>query len=847
MEVLLSYNVGLSSINIARDLSGNYYYLVDDIDPEKYETVAKLVSKALEHVNPRRSAGIYDIVRAVLTYLKNYDPELVAYVVSRELKYKKLQVLLDDPYVEDVSIVGTGPVWVRHKYVLEKDPSADYIETNIVITTYEEFMNYMELIAERSGRVVNKRAPIMDFTLPEDDGGHRVHIVLPDVAHSTGEIVIRKKLYHGSIDLDSLVKAGMVPGPVAELIKLVVRRGGSIVILGPPGSGKTTLLKAVLYSVIPRFWKIAIIEDTPEVDIPKGASWVKYTVPTDVWGSDRGVDQMTLAKAALRASVSRFLVIGETRGAEARVLAQAMNMGLGGLCLPEDQLVLANVDGRIDLYEIRDLVDGVLRGSHRSVEVVSLGPDLEPVWQPISAVVVKKGSGRFIKVEVEGGATHEVHEDHIVVIAKGGSDLSFKKAKELGPGDLLVSLPYPPEPTRKKVARVAGILAEHATRTENLNTVISYTHAGSLGSAESSDPQGRLHASYFEPSVLPQRPELDESLGYIVGMYLAVGHIDQSHQIDAWRVRFDIDPAKLNKLLDALAKIGASAEMVKVAGGLPESPASVFLESRPLARSLASIAGGSSDNELKRVPLDLALVSGEEFRVGLIKGYYDGASRRSSPEFDPDVGIKVRVPGRKLAESLALVLKTLGIQPSVKPVESGGDGYYEVSIETKEDVERFRRLIKTECDRSHEGRGLDTVNPGQSESGLVKLRVRRVETVEKQSMLYDIEVPGSHLYAISGSLILTHNTTFHAGSPEEALVRLTSPPIELAPQQLTMIWLFITLGFLEDKGLRRTVIRVDEPVLRSSSLTLNTIYRYGEDLDLETLLKRFSRARDLWA
>ena len=803
MEVLLSYNVGLSSVSVSRDPSGSYHYLVSDIDPEKYEAVARLVGKALELVDPRRSVGIYEVTKALLSRLRGYDPELVSYVVSRELKYKKLQVLIDDPYVEDISVVGPGPVWVRHKYVLERDPSADYIETNIVISSHEELLSYMELVAERSGRVVNRRSPVMDFTLPEEDGGHRVHLVLPDVAHPTGELVIRKKVHHGSVDLESLVKTGMVPEPVAELIKLVVRRGGSIVVLGPPGSGKTTLLKAVLYSVIPRHWKIAIIEDTPEVDVPKGASWVRYTVPTDVWGSGRGIDQMALAKAALRASVSRFIVIGETRGAEAKVLTQAMNMGLGGLCLPGDQLVLARVDGRVDLYEVREIVEGVARGDYARVEVVAPGPDLEPTWQPISAAVAKRGTSRFVRIEVDGGATHEVHEDHIVVVTGGASGLAFKRARELVPGDELVAFSRPPRAVRGR---------EFVELPE-----------GVLEGAEASEdpvPGGGPRGSSL-------RLRLGRSLGYLVGVYLAAGSLVEDSPGSPAGVRLDVGADTKDRLLSLLEDAGLGACEVEVFGAQSGSAVRILVRSRALALLLSRLAGGSAD--AKRVPLDVVLESSGEFGAGLVEGYRDGSGSSGSAD---SAGIRMRAQSRKLAESLALILKTLGAQPSVRALGPDSGSGYEVAVE-RGSVERLSASASL-------------ADPGKEGGGLVVLRVRRVEVVDRESLLYDVEVPGAHLYAISGSLILTHNTTFHAGSPEEAIVRLTSPPIELAPQQLAMIWLFVTLGFLEGEGLKRVVARVDEPVLKSNTLVLNTIYRYGEEADLETLLKRFARARDLW-
>ncbi|MCX8184593.1 MAG: ATPase, T2SS/T4P/T4SS family [Sulfolobales archaeon] len=825
METLFSYNIGLSSISILRNPSRGYYYLVNDIEPEKYEAIAKLVSKALEHVDSRKNVGIYDIAKAVLTYLKGYNPELVTYVVNRELKYKKLQVFLDDPYVEDISIVGPGSVWVRHKYVLEKDPLADYIETNVMINTYEELMSYMELIAERSGRVVNRKTPIMDFTLPEEDGGHRVHIVLPDVAHSTGEIVVRKKLSYTSVDLDSLVDTGMITPPVVELIKIVVRRGGSIVILGPPGSGKTTLLKAVIYSAVPAFWKIAIIEDTPEIDTPKGSSWVRYTVPTNVWGSERGIDQMALAKAALRASVSKFLVIGETRGAEARILVQAMNMGLGGLCLPADQLLLARVDGRIDLYEIRAIVEGMLRGMYRRVEVVSIGPELKPVWRPVSAAVVKNGSRRFIRIEVDSGATHEVHESHDVVVVDSTFNLTIKKAGELKPGDILASFHSLPNLTEERKFVDLLEASRCSSNTEN-------SDSRSLQKVESNIAGSLEHYTHL------RLVELNEDLGYIFGLYAASGRVEGDSSENSTSIYFNIGTAILDRVVESLKRFKVEKIRVDTLQA-QEGITRVLAESRLLSVLLSRMVGEGVDDSSKRVPLDLLIESTEEFRIGFLRGYCDGLGPLCS--FSKDGVVEIHTQSRKVAESLSLILKTLKVSSSVRPSYSRGREHHTVYVDR--DIDRFLYIVRK---KKYINEDSDTSESLKRIGELTLLRVRSTTVVEKDSLLYDIEVPEVHLYAISGSLILTHNTTFHAGSPEEAIVRLTSPPIELTPQQLSMIWLFITLGFIEREGLRRVVTRVDEPVFKSGTLFLNTIYRYGESLDLDTLIKRFSRVRDLW-
>ena len=333
-EIVLKYSVGAVEVSIIKHGDGTYQYRINDELIGKY---SELIREHLEEILfalPERNVNeFYDIVNIAQEVLRvnDEDKSLVAYAIMRELKYKKLQVLIDDPYVEDISIVGNGPIWIRHSLLTSRDPSIDYIRTNIVIEDEDEILFYMNLLAERSGKIITKATPILDFNLPEVDGGHRVHIVLPEIAGGSGEIVIRKKKESSKLRMKDLVRNGMLNEAIVKFINHVIVNRGSILIVGPPGSGKTTLLRAIIYDLIPKSWKIAIIEDTPEIDPPHNSSWVRYVVPISPWGSRDEIDQMVLAKAALRSSVNRFLVIGETRGSEAKVLVQAMNMGLGGL------------------------------------------------------------------------------------------------------------------------------------------------------------------------------------------------------------------------------------------------------------------------------------------------------------------------------------------------------------------------------------------------------------------------------------------------------------------------------------------------------------------------------------
>jgi len=73
---------------------------------------------------------------------------------------------------------------------------------------------------------------------------------------------------------------------------------------------------------------VIVIEDTGEIDPQPGSPSTRYT--TFELEAVK-VDLFDLAEASLRASGTRLSVVGETRGAEAKVLAQALLVGLGGL------------------------------------------------------------------------------------------------------------------------------------------------------------------------------------------------------------------------------------------------------------------------------------------------------------------------------------------------------------------------------------------------------------------------------------------------------------------------------------------------------------------------------------
>ena len=335
-EAVITYELGIYDVHLFRD-NNRYLYVLrpKDLYREKYLEFQGLIRDIinrfivrLPHDKILREQDLREIVKIISNELGGgIDYDLVFYMIKQELGYGKIQALIEDPYVEDISISGVGHVWIRHSYVQEIDPNADLVKTNIVINSLEEVLLLQNKIAGKVGRSISYVNPILDIQLPIEEGGHRVHMVAPVIAGDRVEIVIRKNTLK-KVSIEDLIKREMLTRDIAEYIRRLVSMRRSIIIAGPPGSGKTTLLRAILNSYVPKDWKVIIIEDTPEIEIPPDSSWVRYSTYEN--GFLR-INQYILTKAALRSSVNRLVVIGETRGAEARVLAQALNIGIGAL------------------------------------------------------------------------------------------------------------------------------------------------------------------------------------------------------------------------------------------------------------------------------------------------------------------------------------------------------------------------------------------------------------------------------------------------------------------------------------------------------------------------------------
>lgn len=237
------------------------------------------------------------------------------YIKVNYVGYGKLDVLLSDPMIEDISCVGADtPVYLYHRKYTN-------VETNIFFE--EEELNEMVLkLAQISGKSISIGYPIMNARLPD---GSRLEATLGKEVTTRGGTITIRKFREEPFTPTELIKYGTYNIEIMSYLWLAVENNKSIIIVGGTASGKTTTLNAISL-FIPSESKIISIEDTREITLFH-KNWIPGVVRDNFTGQEsQEIDMYELLRSALRQR-PEYLILGEVRGREANTLFQAMSTG----------------------------------------------------------------------------------------------------------------------------------------------------------------------------------------------------------------------------------------------------------------------------------------------------------------------------------------------------------------------------------------------------------------------------------------------------------------------------------------------------------------------------------------
>jgi pilus assembly protein CpaF len=224
-----------------------------------------------------------------------------------------IRQLLEAATVSEVMVNPDSSIWVEEDGTIRFLPGLGF-DKGALLTS-------LEVIANRFGKKLDADSPIMNVRLPD---GSRLAALIPPIVHPSPLLTIRKFTSRG-FTIDDLIARQMVTRDQASSLAESVRRGDNLLISGGTGSGKTTLLN-VLAGFIPDEERIMVLEDTAELYILK-PHVISAEAQLDTHRSQ--IQFSDLLKAALRHRPDR-IIVGEVRGAEARVFLDALNTGHRG-------------------------------------------------------------------------------------------------------------------------------------------------------------------------------------------------------------------------------------------------------------------------------------------------------------------------------------------------------------------------------------------------------------------------------------------------------------------------------------------------------------------------------------
>ncbi len=223
-----------------------------------------------------------------------------------------LEPFMRDPYIEDIHIITGENVHLIHKVF-------DLVKTNIYIDN-KWADTFSQEFAEKIGSPVSEGQPIADGTLPD---GSRVNIIHSRDVSLKGPSMTVRKFSETPISITQIINWGTFDTSIGAYLWLALQYGCSIFVCGETASGKTTTSNS-MFVFIPPEKKIYSVENTPEVQVPHQVWQQMLTRSTGP--KESHIDESDLLKAALR-SRPDYIIPGETRGEEGRVVFQAMQTG----------------------------------------------------------------------------------------------------------------------------------------------------------------------------------------------------------------------------------------------------------------------------------------------------------------------------------------------------------------------------------------------------------------------------------------------------------------------------------------------------------------------------------------
>jgi flagellar protein FlaI len=384
------------------------------------ETLIKLINIRLDEVESDSIEGL--LIKHIDQILLDYEIKVdsifknkILYYVKREfLGYGRIDPVMMDPNIEDISCDGSGvSLFLFHR-------KYGSLKSNIQYDDADELSDFVVKLAQKCGKHISIAEPMLDATMPD---GSRIQMTLSNTVTTRGSTFTIRKFRSDPITATDLITYNTMSAEMVVYMWLAVENGINALIAGSTAAGKTSTLNA-LCLFIPQEAKIVSIEETREINLPH-SNWIPGVarsgfgeiVNNKMVGE---IDLFDLMKAALRQR-PEYILVGEIRGQEAYVLFQAMATGhttystfhadstralihrLEGKPIDIPRIMLASLD--IAFIQINTKVENKrVRRCKQIVEIIDIDPATKEIltnevfyWDPTTDRFIYSGKSYILE------------------------------------------------------------------------------------------------------------------------------------------------------------------------------------------------------------------------------------------------------------------------------------------------------------------------------------------------------------------------------------------------------------------------------------------------------------------
>lgn len=400
------------------DENGFIIYCVDEPDYTLGD-IERVISRIFSRITRERSMDINTI-----PYLspENLDDYLEAKIATG---LGKVYPLILDSEIEEIALNRPGDsLFINHRKL------GIWIKTNIHINEPDASRIALS-ISNLISRPLSIASPMAEGA---SKLGLRFAVTLGDKVSPRGTSFVIRKSPQKPLSMPELIRNGFITPLQASYLWFLLEHKGFLIIIGGMATGKTTLLQALL-DLLPWYARIVVIEDTPEVKLTH-PNWDSLSVNKgfSIGSSVVEASMFDLARFALRRR-SDYLVIGEVRGEEAKVLFQASISGQGSLCLPpNEKLIIMNKKKQILRMSISSVIEKLIAGEE--LKVLSYTSKGELVWA-FPRRWFMTTSSCWIELWTSTKTRLKVTPDHLIpVVTRIG--IVFKKASKIRLGEKIL-------------------------------------------------------------------------------------------------------------------------------------------------------------------------------------------------------------------------------------------------------------------------------------------------------------------------------------------------------------------------------------------------------------------------